>query len=72
MQKIKIFPAPHVEVRVHVSEQMVEDMRECQELDRSCEVDCNSCSWNDVEIDGNTPLCTFQEVRDKVLGKGGM
>lgn len=29
MQKIKIFPAPHVEVRVHVSDGMAADLREC-------------------------------------------
>lgn len=71
MKKIKIFPAPHVEVRVHVSEQMEKDMRECQELAQRCGVvDCDSCSWDDVVIDENTPLCTFQAVIDKVLGKG--
>lgn len=30
MQKIKFFPAPHVEVRVSVTDEMVADLRECK------------------------------------------
>lgn len=26
---IKIFPAPHVEIRLHVSEEMEEDFKKC-------------------------------------------
>lgn len=69
MKKIKIFPSPHVEVRVHVSEQMEKDMKKCKECAQNgglCA--CNSCSWQSVEIE-NVPLCTLQEVIDKVLGK---
>lgn len=29
MKKIKLFPAPHMEVRIHVSDQMVADYKEC-------------------------------------------
>lgn len=31
-KKIKIFPAPHLEIRIHVSDQMVDDMAECKRL----------------------------------------
>ena len=30
MKKIKLFPAPHVEIRIHVSEEMERDYAECQ------------------------------------------
>ena len=30
MKKIKIFPAPHVEIRIHVTEEMERDMRACR------------------------------------------
>lgn len=30
MKKIKLFPSSHVEIRVHVSDEMVKDMRECR------------------------------------------
>ncbi|EOS80283.1 hypothetical protein C817_01885 [Dorea sp. 5-2] len=29
MRKLKLFPSPHIEVIVHVSEQMEQDMKEC-------------------------------------------
>lgn len=69
MKKIKIFPSPHVEVRVHVSEQMEKDMKKCRECARDgVPFACKSCSWRDVGIE-NAPLCTLQEVINKVLGK---
>ena len=32
MKKIKLFPAPHVEIRIHVSEEMERDYAECQKM----------------------------------------
>lgn len=32
MKKIKFFPAPHVEVRVSVTDEMVADLRECSRM----------------------------------------
>ena len=32
MMIIKLWPCPHVEVRVHVSEEMIEDLRICREI----------------------------------------
>ena len=70
MKKIKIFPAPHVEVRIHVSEQMVEDMRQCQaeSVAGVKDLDCTSCSWKDVKIP-KTGLCELPEIINKVIGK---
>lgn len=69
MRKIKIFPAPHTEVVVYVSDRMKEDMETCHRCAHSGDgADCNSCEWADV-MAWDTPLCTVQEVIDKVLGK---
>ena len=32
MKKIKFLPAPHVEVRVSVTDEMVADLRECRRM----------------------------------------
>lgn len=56
MRKIRVFPAPHVELVLHVSDRMVEDYKDC--ICRNCE----NCSWNDVRI-GNTALCGLADVR---------
>lgn len=50
MKKIKLFPAPHMEVRIHVSDQMVADYKEClkdaeEGLDGK---DCDKCSWCNI------------------------
>lgn len=58
MKRIKLFPAPHVELRVHVSDQMVEDYKKCEEDD---DFDCSQCSWNDVKI-VNKSICGLKEM----------
>lgn len=63
MKKIKLFPTPHVELRVHVSDEMIADMKECRHL---IDPDCAKCSWNNVEIEG-TGLCEYSEVQRQVL-----
>ena len=70
MKKIKIFPAPHVEVRVHVSDQMEKDMRQCQTKSGVGlkDLDCTLCSWKDVKIP-KTGLCELPEIINKVIGK---
>lgn len=69
MKKIKIFPSPHVEVRVYVSEQMEKDMRQCQNSAQSSkDLDCASCSWKDVNIP-KTGLCELPEIINKVIRK---
>ena len=56
MKKIRVFPVPHAELKLHVSDQMLKDYKDC--AFRSCE----NCSWNDVRI-GNTALCGLADVR---------
>lgn len=70
MRKIKLFPAPHVEVRIHVSDEMVADMRECMKGAKSLgdEKECDSCSWNEVSLNG-TGFCELPVVVEKILGK---
>lgn len=57
---IKLWPCPHVEIRVHVSEEMIEDLRECRErLENDESVRCRKCSWGDVEVIGDKlDFCT--------------
>lgn len=63
MKKIRVFPAPHVELTLHVSDRMMEDYKSCTV--RSCE----TCSWNDVLI-GNTALCGLGSVRRQLEQEG--
>ena len=60
MKKIKIFPAPHVEIRIHVTEEMEKDMRECARKP------CIDCSWNRVII-GRKRMCLDSDVKNQVL-----
>ena len=61
MMIIKLWPCPHVEVRVYVSEEMIEDLRECQEMieEDGRKADCRRCSWGDVEIIGGRDILDF-------------
>lgn len=73
MKKIKFFPAPHMEVRVSVTDEMAADLRECKRMEEAtnCEgyKNCGDCSWRDVEIE-NTCLCEFNEVCRQLLEEG--
>lgn len=70
MKKIKFFQAPHVEVRVSVTDEMAADLRECDRMSEHDEIkDCGTCSWRDVEIE-NTGLCEFNEVCRQLLEEG--
>lgn len=46
MKKIKLWPAPHLEVRVCVSDEMEADIRECRERAEQGGhgKDCDQCS----------------------------
>ena len=73
MKKIKFFPAPHVEIRVSVTDEMVADLRECRRMTEETNYegckDCYDCSLRDVEIE-NTCLCEFNEVCRQLLEEG--
>jgi len=63
MKKIKLFPAPHLEVKIHVSEQMEADIKRCKEVDGA---ECDQCSWNDVQWE-NTGMCELLVVIEILL-----
>ena len=51
---IKIFPAPNVEVRLHVSKEMA-DTRSLGQI-------CTECSWFNVKI-GGAAVCCIKGLR---------
>lgn len=67
-RRITMYPAPHVEARVHVSDEMIKDYKECARLSevvgRSGK-DCDSCSWNDVRI-GDTAICALKDLERQI------
>lgn len=71
MKKIKLFPAPHVEVRIHVSDEMERDYAECQKMIKSGEdYDCDRCSWANVSIYG-TGACELKGLKEQLGGISG-
>lgn len=73
MKKIKFFPAPHVEVRVSVTNEMVADLQECKRIAEESNYeklkDCGTCSWREVKIP-DTGMCELEEVCRQVLEEG--
>ena len=66
MKKIKLFPAPHVEVRIHMSDEMERDYAECQEMmKRGEDCDCDRCSWANVSIYG-TGACELKGLKEQL------
>ena len=67
-KKIKLFPEPHVELRIHVSDEMIKDYQECRQmLDRGDDgKDCDTCSWENVKF-FDTGMCELEEVGNKVM-----
>lgn len=68
MKKIKFFPAPHVEVRINVTDEMIADMKECKRMVEECEEikDCDTCSWKCIDIDC-VGMCQLKDVIHQVL-----
>lgn len=58
---IKIFPAPHVEVRLHVSKEMAEDYKACYDTG-GLGLICTECSWFNVKI-GGAAVCCIKGLR---------
>lgn len=61
---IKIFPAPHVEVRLHVSKEMVKDFKACCDTGGLGQL-CTECSWFNVKI-GATTVCCIKGLRKEI------
>lgn len=54
-KRIDLYPAPHVEVRLHVSDEMIEDYRKCKQNARKTHdggTACEGCSWDCTEFRG--------------------
>ena len=69
MKKIKMFPAPHVELRIHVSDEMVRDLEKCERMvEEKKAVPCTAqkCSWDEVDVFGQC-LCGIPEIQERVL-----
>lgn len=56
MKRIKLFPSPHTELRIFVSEEMERDFKKCAEEAKGYVKDatmtCSECSWRDCRING--------------------
>ena len=66
MKKIKLFPAPHVEIRIHVSEEMERDYAECQKMMKSGE----DYDWANVSVYG-TGACELKGLKEQLGGISG-
>lgn len=66
MKKIRFFPAPHIEMVLHVSEQMKKDLVECHMKALRKGKNCDQCSWHSVSPYG-IDVCGIKEVVDKIL-----
>lgn len=65
MRMIKLFPAPHVEMRIHVSDKMIGDLKECKGKEGG-DLPCEECSWDMISVLG-LALCGLREVKEKIL-----
>lgn len=72
VKTIKIWPSAHVEVRLHVTEQMIKDFKKCTESvvkimqGEECKEipDCKKCNWKNVTI-GEEGACSL--FTDKII-----
>ena len=71
MKKIKLFPTPHVEIRLHVSEEMERDFWRCKAMRKPGEeLSGVGCSWEDVCI-GAMGACEMKELEEQMGGISG-
>lgn len=70
-EKVKLFLTPHIEIRIHVSEEMERDYAECQKMmKRGEDYDCDRCSWANVSIYG-TGACELKGLKEQLGGISG-
>lgn len=67
MKKVRIFPAPHMEIKLHISDEMIKDYRDCKAQAEKVGgyKDCDQCSWKEVEFE-NVCACQFEQL-EKLL-----
>lgn len=63
MKKVRIFPAPHMEIKLHISDEMIKDYRDCKAQAEKVGgyKDCDQCSWEEVEFK-NVCACEFEQL----------
>ncbi len=78
-KKVKIFPCPNIEMRISVTDQMIQELKECDEMLMAavnCEdwnapqKDCKTCSWRDICVEsasGEYMPCMSDQVKKKLL-----
>ena len=79
MKKIKLYPAPYVEIRIHVSDEMERDFWRCAdnakvvpgEEEDGDAFTCTGCSWEDICICGNTGACELEGLEEQLGGVNG-
>lgn len=65
-KRIDLYPVPHVEVRIHVSERMMEDYRKCKQAEEC--MTCKNCSWDCTEFQG---IAACEIVEPEQVLEGG-
>lgn len=69
---IKIF-SPHMEIRIFVTDEMLEDYKECGKMAEESRFehtkDCETCSWNNIKLP-ETELCACALDQVDTLVKG--
>ena len=69
MKKIKLFPSPHLELKISVTDEMIQDCQECAECaKKESGKDCSTCSWDDILI-GETALCCLMDLENVLKGE---
>lgn len=71
MKKIKLFPTPHMEVRIFVSDEMEKDFMECRRKTGKGKIpripNCDECSWEKLNVIG-TCVCLYTSVQRQMGG----
>ena len=76
MREIKLFPFPHVEIRISVSDEMERDYWKCREsIRRAVEAGddqktfkCEECSWKNVRTSECNGVCAMNGLYEQMRG----
>ncbi len=69
MKKVSCRLSSEVELWIHVTEEMEQDFKECQEMfaaNPDDEKDCGGCSWNGKGSKFSVRLCELPTVSEKM------
>ncbi len=64
VKRFTVYPAPHVELRIFASDEMLEDYKACHKTSSECANinRCQKCSWGEVTV-GGVKLCSVEKVQ---------